>query len=49
MNTNIQSYDISFRNPDILGFDDQDVFDAVINKSEELAHVCNLYRLKMAS
>lgn len=34
---------------DIFGFDDQDVFDAVIYKSEELAHVCDLYRLKMAS
>lgn len=34
---------------DIFGFDDQDVFDAVINKSEELAHVGDLYRLKMAS
>jgi hypothetical protein len=34
---------------DIFGFDDQDVFDAVINKSEDLAHVCNMYRLKMAS
>lgn len=34
---------------DIFGFDEQDVFDAVINKSEELAHVCDLYRLKMAS
>lgn len=34
---------------DIFGFDDQEVFDAVINKSEELAHVCDLYRLKMAS
>lgn len=34
---------------DIFGFEDQDVFDAVINKSEELAHVCDLYRLKMAS
>ncbi len=34
---------------DIFGFDDQDVFDAVINKSEELVHVGDLYRLKMAS
>lgn len=34
---------------DIFGFDDQDIFDTMINKSYELAHEFDLYRLKMAS
>lgn len=34
---------------DIFGVDDQDIFNAVINKSDELAHIYDIYRLKIAS
>lgn len=33
----------------IFGLTDEEAYDAVINKSDELAHVCGIYKLKLAS
>lgn len=32
----------------VFNITDEEIYDAVINKSEELAHICEIYRLKMA-
>lgn len=31
----------------IFDLTDEEIYDAVINQSEELAHICDIYRLKM--
>jgi len=28
---------------------DEDIYDAMINRSEEMNHICDIYKLKMAS
>lgn len=33
----------------IFGLTDEEIYDAVINKSDEIAHVCGIYKLKLAS
>ena len=30
----------------VFNITDEEIYDAVINKSEELAHICEIYRLK---
>lgn len=32
----------------VFNITDEEIYDAVINQSEELAHICEIYRLKMA-
>lgn len=32
----------------ILGLTDEEIYEAVINKSDELDHVCSIYKLKRA-
>jgi len=33
----------------VFNLTDEDIYDAIINQSEELAHICEIYRLKMAN
>jgi MoxR-like ATPase len=33
----------------VFSIDDEEVMDALVNESEELAHICELYQCKMAS
>ena len=33
----------------VFSIDDEDVLDALVNESDELAHICELYQCKMAS
>ena len=33
----------------VFSIDDEEVLDALVNESDELAHICELYHCKMAS
>ena len=33
----------------VFSIDDEEVLDALVNESDELAHICELYQCKMAS
>lgn len=33
----------------VFNLADEDIYDAIINQSEELAHICDIYRLKLAA
>ena len=33
----------------VFAIDDEEMLDALINESDELAHICKLYQCKMAS
>lgn len=33
----------------VFSIDDEEVLDALINESDELAHICKIYQCKMAS
>ncbi len=33
----------------VFSIDDEEVIDALVNESDELAHICELYQCKMAS
>ena len=33
----------------LFGLHDEEIFEVVINKSDELAHICEFYNLKSAS
>ncbi len=37
------------RQRDTVSIDDEEVLDALVNESDELAHICELYPCKMAS
>lgn len=34
---------------DIFGLADEDIYDAMINRSDEMKHICDIYKLKIAS
>lgn len=34
---------------DLFGLADEDIYDAMINRSEEMKHICDIYKLKLAS
>ena len=33
----------------VFNITDEEIYDAVINQSDELAHICDIYRLKLAA
>ena len=33
----------------LFGLADEDIYDVMINRSEEMNHICNIYKLKLAS
>ena len=33
----------------VFNITDEEVYDAVINQSDEFAHICDIYRLKLAA
>ena len=33
----------------LFGLTDEDIYDAMINRSEEMNHICDIYNLKLAS
>lgn len=33
----------------LFGLVDEEIYDAIINRSEELTHICDIYKLKLAS
>lgn len=33
----------------LFGFTDEDIYNAIINKSEEMNHILNIYKLRMTS
>lgn len=33
----------------LFGLADEDIYDAVINRSDEIKHICDIYKLKLAS
>ena len=33
----------------LFGLNDEDIYDAIINRSEEMNHICDIYKLKIAS
>lgn len=33
----------------LFGLADEDIYDAVINRSDEINHICDIYKLKLAS
>ena len=33
----------------LFGLVDEEIYDAIINRSEELGHICDVYKLKLAS
>ena len=34
---------------DLFGLADEDIYDAMINRSDEMNHICDIYKLKLAS
>jgi hypothetical protein len=32
----------------VLNLEGEDIYDAIVNHSDELAHICDIYRLKLA-
>ena len=32
----------------IFGLNDEDIYDAIINRTEEMNHICDIYKLKLA-
>lgn len=33
----------------LFGLADEDIYDVMINRSEEMNHICDIYKLKLAS
>ena len=33
----------------LFGLTDEDIYDAMINRSDEMNHICDIYKLKLAS
>lgn len=34
---------------DFFGLADEDIYDAMINRSDEMSHICDIYKWKLAS